>query len=267
MKERIAQCTVQYTSWEMECCGNPIRMGQIVNLSCIKGEPYTCSCGVEIGYCEEHHGMGANCMIRGKVTRIRTVFAESSDCSNIIDVDDPENIYTIFDVSYIDGWEKPDCYGGRENKSYYIITVENAIECLLDGHAEYDEELHVSMEADSYSDEVFSHMGTVDRLKLYSGRKTKKIYLTQFAWHKDLVEWNNEYKDNRPDNDTDELKWWSKGWAVAKEIRKILPKDIEFVYDATIFEIMDGKTLFTTTIPNNMQKKNRRRIVHSRFAR
>ena len=60
----------------MQCCGAPIHVGQVVNLSCIKDKPYTSACGIEVDFDEEHHGGGANCQIRGKVKKIRSVFVD-----------------------------------------------------------------------------------------------------------------------------------------------------------------------------------------------
>lgn len=77
MKTRMAQCTILYETWQMQCCGGPIQVGQVVSLPCIKKGPYTCACGINIDFDEEHHNEDANCLIRGKVTEIRSVFVDS----------------------------------------------------------------------------------------------------------------------------------------------------------------------------------------------
>ena len=41
-----------------------------------KDKPYTCACGIDIDFDEEHHDRVPNCFIRGKVKRIRSVFVD-----------------------------------------------------------------------------------------------------------------------------------------------------------------------------------------------
>lgn len=87
MKTRIVQCNINYESWQMQCCGDPIHVGQVVNLSCIKDKPYTCACGIDIDFDEEHHDRVPNCFIRGKVKRIRLfVLTRSTKTSKISDM-------------------------------------------------------------------------------------------------------------------------------------------------------------------------------------
>ena len=41
-----------------------------------KDKPYTCACGIDIDFDEEHHDRVPNYFIRGKVKRIRSVFVD-----------------------------------------------------------------------------------------------------------------------------------------------------------------------------------------------
>ena len=128
------------------------------------------------------------------------------------------------------------------DKCYYIITLENTIECILEGHDQDPlyEGLYVNMEPDDDSKNIFwnedgSEMGTIDELTIYKDDKTRKINLTTFCWHNDLIAWHKFYQENIRDgynniDNTGWLKWWSKGWELAKEIRKLLPEDIELTY-------------------------------------
>ena len=96
------------------------------------------------------------------------------------------------------------------------------------------------MEPDDDSKNIFwnedgSEMGTIDELTIYKDDKTQKINLTTFCWHNDLIAWHKFYQENIRDgynniDNTGRLKWWSKGWELAKEIRKLLPEDIELTY-------------------------------------
>ena len=139
MKTRMAQCTILYETWQMQCCGDPIQVGQVVSLPCIKKGPDTCACGINIDFDEEHHNEDANCLIRGKVTEIRSVFVDSyaNEKGDTRFIDDPNNTFAVIEVEYIDGWEEPDCYEHRKgnNPCFYIITLENAVECVQIGRA------------------------------------------------------------------------------------------------------------------------------------
>ena len=132
MKNKIDKCTVGYSSWQMQCCGDPIRVGKVADLLCIKKDRYINYVGIEIDYDEEHHLWGANCWVRGLVTRIQAVFVDKY--ANIEDgtcnVVDPNNEFAIIDTDYIDGYEECDNYGHRKacDVSSYIITLENVVE-------------------------------------------------------------------------------------------------------------------------------------------
>lgn len=267
----------------MQCCGDPIHVGQIVNLPCIKDKSYTCACGMNIDFDEEHHGGGANCLLRGKVAKIRSVFVDRF--ANIKDntryIDDPDNTFAILEVKSIDGWEEPVCYEQRKGSDvcYYIITLENAIECILEGHDHYPlyQGLYVNMEPDDDSKNIFwneggSEMGTTDELTIYKDDKSQKIDLTAFCWHNDLIAWHKFYQENIHDgykkiDNTGWLKWWSKGWELAKEIRKLLPEDIELTYGhiSQTVQVLEGTDLNTESLRLSFPKHMQNRIDEGLF--
>ena len=277
MKAKIEQCTIRYDSWQMQCCGDPIHVGQVVNLPCIKDKTFTCACGINVDYDEEHHGGGANCLIRGKVTKIQSVFVDQF--ANIREgtryIDDPDNTFAIIEVHSIDGWEQPNCYEHRKGDDvcYYIITLEDAVECVLESHdrAPLYRGLYVKMEPDDDSNTVFwdeggSAMGTIDELTIYKGKKSQKINLTEFVWHKAMTEWHKFFQENIHDeykniNNTGWLKWWSKGWGLAKEVRKLLPEDVELTYgySSQAIKVLNGAELntesFLISFPKHMQNR------------
>lgn len=277
MKERITQCNILYESWQMQCCGDPIHTGQVVNLPCIKKEKYICACGIAIDYDEEHHGGGADCLMRGKVTKIKAVFVDKF--ANVNDgtryVNDPENTFAIIDVHYIDGWEDPVNYAQRKagDACYYIITLQDAIECVLESHDQYPlyNGLFVKMEPDEDSNNLFwneggSEIGTLDCLSIFKDERSETIDLTSFRWHKDLVSWYEFYRynvKNGYDNvsNVEWLKWWSKGWELAKEVRKLLPSEIELAYGykSQTQQVLDKNGLntesFLISFPKHMQNR------------
>ena len=282
MRERISQCNVLYESWQMQCCGDPISVGRIVNLPCIKKEPYTCACGIHIDFDEDHHG-SPNCLIRGRVVRIQTVFvdhfAKTDDDTRYID--DPNNTFAIIEVYSIDGWEEPVCYEHRKggNASYYIITIENAVECVLESHEQYPlyQGLYVNMEPDDESMNLFwneggSIMGTVNELSIYKGKKSQTIDLISYRWHNDLLAWHKFFQENiragyNELTNLEWLKWWSKGWGLAKEIRKILPADIELNYGhiSQANQVLDGTDLNTESFMISFPKHMTNRINEGLF--
>lgn len=56
MKKRIERCTVEYDSWQMQCCGDPIHVGQVVSLPCVKDKPYTCAYAMTVDFHERDGG-------------------------------------------------------------------------------------------------------------------------------------------------------------------------------------------------------------------
>lgn len=63
-------------------------------------------------------------------------------------------------------------------------------------------------------------MGTIDELTIYKDDRSRKIDLTTFCWHNDLIEWHKFYQENISDgyknvDNIGWLKWWSKGWELA----------------------------------------------------
>ncbi|MBR1792482.1 MAG: hypothetical protein IJ764_02435 [Bacteroidales bacterium] len=209
--------------------------------------------------------------------KIQSVFVDRF--ANIKDgtqyIDDPNNTFAIIEVSSIDGWEKPACYEQREGGDvcYYIITLEKAIECALEGHDQYPlyQGLYVNMEPDDESKTIFwneggSEMGTIDELTIYKDEKSQKIDLTNFGWHDALKAWHKFYQDNVHDgykniDNIGWLKWWSKGWGLAKEIRKLLPEDIELTYGrgSQAVRVLEGTDLNTESLrisfPRHMQNR------------
>ena len=244
MKTRIVQCNINYESWQMQCCGDPIHVGQVVNLSCIKDKPYTCACGIV----DRFAGTGRH-------------------------IDNPDNTFSIIDVQYIDGWECPDCYGHRkgDDASFYIITLEDAVECMLDSYDRYPmyQGLYVKMEPDDDSNNIFwdeggSEMGTIDELTIYKDEKSRNIDLTDYSWHHDLVEWHEFYQRNIHEgykniNNTEWLKWWSKGWGLAKDV------EMDYGHSSQSIQVLYGEDLNTTSFRISFPKHMQNRINEGLF--
>ena len=58
------------------------------------------------------------------------------------------------------------------------------------------------------------------------------------------------------------LKWWSKGWEIAKEVRKLLPEDIEITYGhiSQAVQVLEGSDLNTESLRLSFPKHMKNRI-------
>jgi hypothetical protein len=65
MQEEIKQCTILYEQWQMQCCGSPLRVGSIAELTANK--PYHEEGIFRADYIEEHHE-STEFKLRGLIT-------------------------------------------------------------------------------------------------------------------------------------------------------------------------------------------------------
>ncbi len=261
MKKMIDRCTINYSSWQMQCCGDPITVGKVADLLCIKTERYKNYVGIEIDYDEEHHGFGANCWVRGLVTRIQAVFVNKYAKIEGLTryVDDPNNEFFIADTNYIDGYEECANYGYRKacDIQNYIITLENVVEREHKGfpecstHGKYIKiKPHIKGKG-LFWDENDRLMGNTDFLSIYEGEEKQIIELTQNIWYTEIVKWQEEYiKHIRTGynewNNNEWLDWWCRGYCLAKVIRQLLPSDVELYYGkkGQCYEVLVGDEKF-----------------------
>lgn len=245
MKSKISKCVIAYESWSMQCCGDPLTVGKVADLICEKKERYKISFNIDIDYDEEHHGCGANCQLRGLVTRLQTVFVDRY--ANIKEGTrynyDPENDFSVIDTDYIDGYEQPESYGKRNvcDAICYIVTLEDVVEReYIDLIDSLPRGRYISIEPGDEGQELFWNeegdlIGETDYLSIYKGSRKKTIDLTKMPWQNELVRWRTEFIDHI-DSGYDEwtndewLDWWSRGYCWAKELRKILPSDVQLSY-------------------------------------
>lgn len=84
----INTCNIFYQSWQIQCCGKPFRIGDVVLWSCTKTDKPHKMKGFLIDYEEEHHH-GMNLYIKGIVSSILSVTT----------VDEPQQKCISFDES------------------------------------------------------------------------------------------------------------------------------------------------------------------------
>ena len=246
MKNKIDKCNVDYSSWQMQCCGAPITVGKVADLLCIKKDRYKNYAGIEIDYDEDHHQLdGPNCWVRGLVSRIQAVFVDKYARieKGTRYVDDPKNDFFITDVNYIDGYEDCANYGHRKAADIcsYIITLENAVEreySTYSGSSSHGK--YIKIEPADEGKELFwdksdNLVGDTDSLSFYEGDKKQIIDFTQMPWHAELKRWRNEYFEHIESgyyvwSNLEWQDWWCRGYRLAKEIRLLLPSDVELNY-------------------------------------
>ena len=243
MKNIISKCVVEYESWQMQCCGTPLKVGQVANLHCIKNGSHINALGIKIDYDEEHHGQGTNCILRGIVSRIQTVFIDKFANEKQRRVDDKNNVFAVLDTSYVDGRENCDNYGNREGSdaSSYIITLENVMERSyksFDGCFSHGKYIHIEPSEDSdglFWDEGSRLVGMVDSLSYYEGEAKKTIDLVQESWYPSLLSWVRNFQSHIHSGyeiwgANEWLDWWCTGYSLAKKIMRILPSDVQLFY-------------------------------------
>lgn len=242
MKQKISRCTVLYESWQLQCCGDPIEVGKVANLQCIKDKRHKCyaNASIDIDYNEEHHGGGTNFLLRGMVTRIQAIFVDRYADENNRRVDNPHNEFAIIETDYIDGFEDCPRYGYRSGSDVcdYIITLEDAVEGtyhhIPDGHHLY---LEPEIEPDRIEGNRQAHFTEgFDSLVYYTEGKEHVIDLKTLGTnHTRLQIWQREYMqhigsgyDTWDNNDWKD--WWCRGYGLAKRIRKLMPSDSILYY-------------------------------------
>ena len=246
MKNKIDKCNVDYSSWQMQCCGDPITVGKVADLLCIKKDRYKNYAGIETDYDEDHHQLdGPNCWVRGLVSRIQAVFVDkyAKIENGTRYVDDPKNDFFITDVNYIDGYEDCANYGHRKAADIcsYIITLENAVEreySTYSGSSSHGK--YIKIEPGDEGKELFwdekdNLVGDTDSLSFYEGDKKQIIDFTQMPWYTEMIRWRNEYLEHIESgyyvwSNLEWQDWWCRGYRLAKEIRLLLPSDVELNY-------------------------------------
>ena len=101
--EHIDKCKIIYEAWEMQCCGDPIKVGERITLECAKRKID------EAEYLHQHHFYeGFMYNLCGKVESIVVKYSKPKET----DVEKPPR-----EVSFIDGWTE------GKDACKYIITL------------------------------------------------------------------------------------------------------------------------------------------------
>ena len=245
MKNKIDKCTIGYWACLMHSYGDPITLGKVTDVLCIKQDRYKNYLGIEIDYDAGYLSDEANCWVRGLVTRIQAVFVDKYARTEGLTryVDDSNNEFFVADTDYIDGCEECDNYGHRDASDVcdYIVTLENVVEreySTFQGESSHGK--YIKIEPGDEGKELFwdksdNLVGDTDSLSFYEGDKKQIIDFTQMPWHAELKRWRNEYFEHIESgyyvwSNLEWQDWWCRGYRLAKEIRLLLPSDVELNY-------------------------------------
>lgn len=261
MKNKIGKCTIGYLACLMHSNGDPITLGKVTDVLCIKQDRYKNYLGIEIDYDAGYLSDEANCWVRGLVKRIQAVFVDKYARTEGLTryVDDPNNEFFLADTDYIDGYEECDNYGHRDASDVrdYIVTLENVVERE---YSTFQEESshgkYIKMEPGDEGKELFwdesgNLVGDTDSLSIYEGDKKQIIDFTQMPWHSEMIRWRNEYLEHVESgydvwSNHEWLDWWCRGYCLAKVIRQLLPSDVELYYGekGQCYEVLAGNDNF-----------------------
>lgn len=117
-------CVIAYEYWQMQCCGDPLKVGEQTELGIeTYSEPYTLA-GYHVDYNEEHHH-GATAVAKGIIKQIKIVFVDkyADDNSEFCNLD---NTFAVFDADYVDGWDDIEKCGHSYSDIFmYLVFMED----------------------------------------------------------------------------------------------------------------------------------------------
>ena len=238
MKERIKRCNVLYDSWQMQCCGDPIEVGKVANLTIVPGcdNPKNLA-GIDIDFYEDHHDR-AGAKLRGLVVGIKTLFIEKYADEKRY-TDNPLNTFAVYEASYVDGYEDHADYENHNNSDvdYYIITMVDVVEGVLQTIRDCCSNREICIEPNSnyiIRNSQGQEVGDATGLTVYRDEKQKRIEFP-LELQQRLKQWHEDYYAHINEGLTgwrlnDWANWYIQGWIASKLIRALLPDDCILYY-------------------------------------
>ena len=126
MEIMVSNCNVLYEDWQIQCCGEEIKVNDEVIFCLQNHNPRLMGGWMNIDFDENHHDI-INFELKGKVISIKAIFEDVVAESRYYD--DPRNIYHPVEIQSFDGWEEFPGYENfkKERPSFYLLSIENAI--------------------------------------------------------------------------------------------------------------------------------------------
>ena len=117
-------CKIYYESWQIQCCGEPFSVGDIVEWTCIKSKGKSNHHEIPVDFIEDHHAEG-NLTIVGTITKITAERSETPHDNKPISYDEVELIRE--ELQHADGWES-DFDSDEETQRFfwgYIVELKD----------------------------------------------------------------------------------------------------------------------------------------------
>ena len=125
-KTKMDDCTVYYDSWQIQCCGDPFSVGDMIEWTCIAPSLSKNAHGRIIDFDEEHHGSATH-TITGTVSKIiveRSEFPKGKREANYVKA---ETKYE--EILHADGWESEIEDDDTTERTFwgYIVELKDVI--------------------------------------------------------------------------------------------------------------------------------------------
>ncbi len=219
-------CNIFYEDWQIQCCGQPFKVGEIVHWTGERDESDIKE--YHIDFCEDHH-CHHSLHIEGKVSRILSVTSEEDATKHNYSFDEADYIFT--DLQEADGWESEK---ESTDEIYYIFW--GYIVTLDDVKITEEAPHRLTMLPDI--DQIFMNEDG-GSLSADKDGKIDDIYDKngQAIIMKELKEWAEELYPIIISSETGET--YSKDWddyhkrglAIAHKLREILSPDFDLWYE------------------------------------
>ncbi len=123
---KMDDCTVYYDSWQIQCCGDPFSVGDMIEWTCIAPSLSKNAHGRIIDFDEEHHGSATH-TITGTVSKIIVERSEFPKGQREAWYDMAEVIHE--EISHADGWESEYKDDDTTDRTFwgYIVELKDVI--------------------------------------------------------------------------------------------------------------------------------------------
>ncbi len=120
------ECVLYYEAWQLQCCGDPFAVGDIVNWTCVIPSDVGNAHGIIIDFEEEHHGSATH-SIKGRVTKIVAERSEFPKGKREIHYHKAKTIQE--EILKADGYEKNLPNDETTDRTFwgYIVTLKDAV--------------------------------------------------------------------------------------------------------------------------------------------
>jgi len=123
---KMDDCTIYYDSWQIQCCGDPFSVGEMIEWTCIAPSLSKNAHGIIIDFDEEHHGSATH-TITGTVSKIIVERSEFPKGKREANYEKAETKYE--EIQHADGWESEIKDDDTTERTFwgYIVELKDVI--------------------------------------------------------------------------------------------------------------------------------------------